>query len=360
MPSDDDTITNGSRRVQRARRRRSWQWRLLIGVVGTLLVGGTAFAVTGPLRDDGDSAASRSDAGHPATTAAAAPVEQHCRTPLNPLDPLRLWIGGDSLAGSLGPSLGELAGKSGVVQPVFDSRVSSGLLTPDFLDWPKHGVEDMSIYNPEVAVFIVGANDAKNLSKGAEQNPAWRAQYTALVEQMLATLEGNGRTVYWIGAPVMADPAYSEHVKGVNSIFQEVAAKHPDVVYVDAYSVFSTPNGTFSPMLAVPDGKVARVRAADGVHFTPDGGDLLAKTVFDKLNPQCKITEQAVPGVVKTTIEAAGSSSVPGTRRGGASTPTTTKSAPATTAPPATQSTQPAPAPSTAPATTSAPPTSDG
>ncbi len=358
MPSDDDTITNGSRRVQRARRRRSWQWRLLIGVVGTLLVGGAAFAVTGPLRDDGDSAASRSDATQPRTS--AAPVDQQCRTPLNPLDPLRLWIGGDSLAGSLGPSLGELAGKSGVVQPVFDSRVSSGLLTPDFLDWPKHGVEDMSIYNPEVAVFIVGANDAKNLSKGAEQNPAWRAQYTALVEQMLATLEGNGRTVYWIGAPVMADPAYSEHVKGVNSIFQEVADKHPDVVYVDAYSVFSTPDGTFSPMLTVPDGKVARVRAPDGVHFTPDGGDLLAKSVFDRLNPQCKITEQAVPGVVKTTIEAAGSSSVPGTRRGGASTPTTTRSAPATTAPPATQSTQPAPASSSAPATTSAPPTSDG
>src|SRR6266508_5852649 len=222
MPSDDDTITNGSRRVQRARRRRSWQWRLLIGVVGTLLVGGAAFAVTGPLRDDGDSAASRSDATQPRTS--AAPVDQQCRTPLNPLDPLRLWIGGDSLAGSLGPSLGEVAGKTGVVQPVVDSRVSSGLLSRNFVNWPKRGGEDMFTYNPEVSVFIVGANDAKNVPEAATRDPRWREQYSALVEEMLTVLGGSGRAVYWIGAPVMADAAYSERVKGVNEVFQEVAA----------------------------------------------------------------------------------------------------------------------------------------
>jgi hypothetical protein len=183
---------------------------------------------------------------------------------------------------------------------------------------------------------------------------------------MLSVLGDNGRTVYWIGAPVMADPAFSEHVKGVNSIFKQVADRHPNnVVYVDAYSLFSTPDGKYAPMLTVPDGKLVRVRADDGVHFTPDGGDLLAKSVFDQLNPQCKITEQAVPGVVKTTIEAAGSSSVPGTRReastASGSTGTTSQSGPATSAPPATKSspTTAAPPP-TAPPSSEAPPTSAG
>src|SRR5262245_38142032 len=40
-----------------------------------------------------------------ATTLPARP----CRAPLTADDPLRLWIGGDSLAGSLGPSLGTIA-----------------------------------------------------------------------------------------------------------------------------------------------------------------------------------------------------------------------------------------------------------
>jgi hypothetical protein len=198
---------------------------------------------------------------------------------------------------------------------VFDARESSGLLSPEFVNWPKRGGEDMFTYNPEVAVFIVGANDAKTLQDGDERDPDWRTRYSALVEKMLTVLRGNGRAVYWVGAPVMADSAYSERVKAVNEVFRDVAARHPGVVYVDAYAVFSTPDGTYAPTLPVPGGKISRVRSTDGIHFTPEGGDLLAKTVFDRLDPACEITQQAVPGAVKQTIEAKGSSSVPGTRR---------------------------------------------
>lgn len=320
MPSDD-TTPNAFRREQRSRRRRIWRRSLIVGLAVVLLAAGTAYAVTGPLQHDdrGGGRASRSvpTSARVAGTAAA----QTCRAPLDPDDPLRLWIGGDSLAGSLGPSLGQRTGSTGVVQPVFDSRVSSGLLSPDFVNWPQHGADDMSLYNPEVTVFIVGANDAKNLPEGATRDPGWRAQYSALVEQMLTVIGGNGRAVYWVGAPVMADVAYSERVQGVNDVFREVAAKHPDVMYIDAYTLFSAPDGTYTSMLPVPGGKVARVRGADGIHLTPEGGDLLAETVFEHLDPPCRITKQAVPGAVKATIEAPGSSSVPGSRR---DAPTTT------------------------------------
>jgi hypothetical protein len=153
MPPDDDTIANGSRWEHRARRRRIWRRSLIAGPAVALLAAGTAFAVTGPLRsedDDSRGSAARSNPGPPATWST---VDHLCRAPLNSGDPLRLWIGGDSLAGSLGPSLGELAGKTGVVQPVVDSRVSSGLLSRDFVNWPERGGEDMVTYNPEVTVF---------------------------------------------------------------------------------------------------------------------------------------------------------------------------------------------------------------
>ncbi len=281
-----------------------------------LLAAGAAFALTGPFRDNGGHGnlhrTTATSTGAP-VTGVAAPT---CRTPLTPGDPLRLWIGGDSLAGSLGPSLGDLAGKTGVVQPVFDARVSSGLLSPGFLNWPKQGGEDMLLYKPEVTVFIIGANDAKNIAKGSDRDPRWRAQYAALVEEMLTVLRGNGRTVYWVGAPVMADADYSQRVQGVNDVFREVAARHPDVTYVDAYSLFSGPDGSFASTLPVPDSGLVRVRGADGIHFTPEGGDLLARRVFEQLDPACNVTEQAVAGVTKPTIEAKGSTSVPGTRRG--------------------------------------------
>src|SRR5256886_6301426 len=323
MPSDDDPTPNASRREQRSRRRRIWHRSLIAGLAVALLAAGTAYAVTGPLQGD-DRGAGRASRQAP-TSAPGTAAAQTCRAPLDPVDPLRLWIGGDSLAGSLGPSLGQRAGSTGVVQPVFDSRVSSGLLSPNFVNWPQHGADDMSLYNPEITVFIVGANDAKNLPDGATRDPAWRAQYSALVEEMLAVIGGNGRTVYWVGAPVMADATYSERVQGVNDVFREVAAKHSAVTYVDAYTLFSAPDGTYASTLPVPGGKVARVRGADGIHLTPEGGDLLAETVFERLDPACRITQQAVPAAVNATTEAPGSSSVPGSRR---DTPTaTTRSA---------------------------------
>jgi uncharacterized protein len=325
MPSGDDTSSIGPRREQRARRRRRWQRSFILGALVALLVAGTAFAVTGPLQDDDHGSTTRPGAaGAPATWSTA---DHSCRSPLHPDDPLRLWIGGDSLAGSLGPALGELTGKSGVVQPVLDSRVSSGLLSRDFVNWPKLGGEDMTLYNPEAVVFIVGANDAKNIPEPAPRDPRWRAQYSALVEEMLTVLGANERTVYWIGAPVMADAKYSARVQGVNDVFREVIAKHPEVTYIDAYSLFSSPAGTFAATLPVPGGNVARVRGADGIHFTPEGGDLLAGSVFERLDPACRITDQAVHGEVKQTIEAKGSSSVPGSRRGTSTVTTTSTSA---------------------------------
>jgi hypothetical protein len=317
MPSDDAHTPQGSSPPQRARPRGGWRRRLLLVLAAAIVVSGSAYAIAGPLRPDDERAAAPTDATNPVVGVAPTGADEICRAPLNPVDPLRLWIGGDSLAGSLGPSLGELTGNSGVVQPVVDSRVSSGLSSPNFIDWPKRGAEDMVTYDPEVTVFIIGANDAKNLPRGTERDPQWRTQYAAAVERMLGVLVGEGRTVYWVGAPIMSDAAFSQRVKGVNEVFQDVAAKHPEVTYVDAFGVFSGPDGKFTSMLPSVEGKVTRVRAQDGIHFTPEGGDLLARTVLERLDPQCGITRQAVQGAVRRTIEAKGSSSVAGTRRGG-------------------------------------------
>lgn len=355
MAHPDDTTGNGPRRAKRIKRRRYWQLRLLLVLVAMLVVTGTAFAYTGVLRSDDTSrrAAARGTTASPPPTAGDIAA---CRSPLGPTAPLRLWIGGDSLAGSLGPSLGDLTGKTGVVQPVFNSRVSSGLASPEFYDWPKHAAEDMFTYNPEVAVFIIGANDAKPLPSQPGIDPQWRAQYSALVEKMMTVLVAARRSVFWVGAPVMKEDGYSAKVQVVNEVFQEVARRHREVTYVDSYRTFSTADGKFAPSMPGVDGKPVRVRADDGVHLTPEGGDRLATAVFDKLDPLCRITQQAIPGAPKPTIEVHGSSQLPGTRRQG--TTVTTEAAPSTTRAPATTRPEPTAPPTTAPPATSPPTTS--
>lgn len=353
IPEPDKSADTRQARRHDRRRRRARRGLFLAGaIVGALAVTGSALALTGivEIGRDSPSAGAGGDGSADTTspTVAAASTERPCRSQLNPLDPLRLWIGGDSLAGSLGPSLGRMAADTGVVQPVFFSKVSSGLSTPDFWDWPEHGTEEMFKLDPEVAVFIVGANDTMII---ADDAAAWRPQYEQAVEEMMTLLIGEDRTVYWVGSPVLEDDDQL-HVAQLNQMFQEVAARHPEVVYVDAYGLFATPEGEYTPFVPDGAGETIRVRADDGVHFTPEGGDHLAEAIFAQLDPQCSLLAQAEPDAAKDVIETEGSSRVPGTSREEDTTVTTRSSAPATAAP----TTPPATNPPTTAAPTTAPP----
>jgi hypothetical protein len=307
-----------------------------------------------------------SGARAPSSTSTTLPTLP-CRSNLTSADPLRLWVGGDSLAGSLGPALGTLAGATGVVQPYFHSRVSSGLSNPGFVDWPALGAKEMAAVNPEIVVFIISTNDygvAMNKTVDTLTGElAWKAAYTKEVDDMLKVFEGSGRTVLWLGAPVLGDTKQNDAIKDLNAVEKDVAKKHPDAIYFDTYGLFADQDGKYSATVTDTDGKTIVARAGDGVHLTVDGGNYLARAVFKIIDAQCKITAQAVTGVTKQTIQTPGSTQVApgsggtggnvGTTPPATSTVTATTSAPTATNPPATMG---APA-TTSPPGTSVPPT---
>lgn len=291
--------------------------------------------------------------------------------PLTADDPLRLWIGGDSLAGSLGPSLGEMTATTGVVKPVYASRVSSGLMSPAFYDWPRHAEEQMRTYDPEAVVFIIGANDFPAVSDGPtgpDGRPAWETTYAAKVEEMLAVLKGPGRDVYWVGVPVMRSESLNSDVREINEVIRSVLARHPEVTYVDGYRLFTDTAGDFAPSLPDDAGTQVRVRSGDGIHLTPAGGDRMAEAVFRLLDARWDIHAQTVPGHRQPVTEVEGSTRVPGTGRRVTLAPSrsyddgssgsgdgTDPGASTTTTTPAEQPTEQVP-PSTSPTTSATPP----
>jgi hypothetical protein len=404
-PTEAGTSRRHRRREREARRNRS---RFVATfVVAAIATAGAALWFTGALDGSGAS-------GHP-TVAALDPVtttphttttvdtRPKCRSPLTTTAPLKLWIGGDSLAGSLGPSLGNLAAATGVVAPVYDSRVSSGLANPKFFDWPKHATQEMTRLQPEVVAFIIGTNDyvvptptttgstgstgstgtttttapgfgattttttTAAAASGTGSQPAWRAAYAAEVEQMLQVLIGPGpvgRTVYWIGAPILKDTRMDAGAAQVSEVAREVIARHPEATYVDAHALFADANGKYTSTMTALDGKRVVIRAGDGVHLTPEGGDKLAEAVMNLLDARCHVLAQAVPGVKQPVIQTKGSTAIPGTGRtpatgsrssSGVTTPTSTATTP-TTAPTASTA-PPVSAPPSTPATST--PTSD-
>ncbi len=231
------------------------------------------------------------------------------RRALTPADPLRLWIAGDSLAGSIGPSLGELTANTGVVQPQYDSRVSSGLLTPDFYDWPKHAEQQLALLDPEVVVFIIGTNDANVWSDKLAD------EYRIRTEAMMRELVGSKhRDVYWVGAPVAQAKQLETGVLEVNRIQQEAAAV-AGVTYVDAHAIFDDANGNYQSRFADQFGRTQIMRAGDGVHFSVAGADLISADIFAVINAEWKITNQAVLGAPKPVLETKGSTQVAGTHK---------------------------------------------
>jgi hypothetical protein len=210
-------------------------------------------------------------------------------------------------------------------------------------------------------VFIIGANDWTAVT-GSD---ASKADYAKLVENMLKILIGSGRTVYWVGAPTLRDTTMDAGVAEANAVAADVVKRHPEAQYVDAYKLFSDRDGKFSFNLADETGKVATMRAGDGVHLTTDGGDYLARAVYKLVDTQCHVTAQKVAGATKATIETEGSTQVApgssgsgsgsgsGSSRSGTIATTPPATAPPTTQPPVTTTAPP----TTTPPTTTAPPT---
>jgi hypothetical protein len=371
MP-DTTPGTRRERRAARHRRRNRHTGYVVTAVVVLLVLLGAAMVATGVVSFGGEDQkqAAGTVRATPDTTRsvdATTTTLSRCRA-LTSADPLRLWVGGDSLAGSLGPALGTITGATGVVQPYFDSRVSSGLSNPGFFDWPAQATKEMARLKPEIVVFIIGTNDYSTPTN----DDAWKADYAKRVEAMLTTFETAGddngsRTVYWVGAPHLKDQKMDDGASAVNAVAQDVVAKHKNVVYVDSHKLFSDTDGKYAQNLPDETGKVVTMRAGDGVHLTVDGGDYLARAVYKELDAQCRITAQKVEGQVKQTIQTEGSTQVaPGSGSNGGTVQTTPPytapyTAPVTTAAPVTSpptTTVPVTTPSTAaPTTTTVAPT---
>ena len=372
--STSDLVPSRARgRADRTRRRSRRRVGIATAVITTGVIVGAVAAFS--LRDE--STASNVTAS-PSTAKAgveAATVQKPKHRVLTVDDPMRLWIGGDSLAGSLGPSLGATTAASGVVAPRFDSRVSTGLDSPDFFDWPKHATEEMAKRDPEAVVFIIDANDANampDLTSSSTDGAGLRADYAAKVEEMMQIFIGDAhRPVYWVATPPMRDKHLDDNVKILNEVIAGVAAKHPEVRFIDVDNQFTDTNGDFTTSITNATGDNVTLRAGDGIHLTPAGGDRMAAAVFAAIDADWHITTQTVPGHVQPVLQTEGSSQVPGTGRNqtgssassgsssggssgsGGSRTTSTTSAPMQEAPPeTTATTEPTPE-TTAPTETS-------
>ena len=322
MTDEDSPDTDSRRRRLATRKRRT---RIVVAIVAISLIAlgiGTALM----LRSNDETSATPADKKassvlkRPAPDSSIATVNKlRPPRPLSHDNPLRLWIGGDSLSGAFGPPLGQMGGATGVVDARIDYKISSGLADQGIRDWPEHAQQEMVDHDPDHIVFIIGANDASIVNtydgdgNGVDD---WKVDYRKKVDEMMETFVGGARhrIVYWLGPPTMGDQSLNKGAYELGRLMRAEAAKFaPDVVYIDTYRLFADENGDYSRYLPDANGEEQQMRISDGVHFSVDGANYLADKLWKRLDKRWHITGQADPSQpIDYTIAEGSNDYVPG------------------------------------------------
>jgi hypothetical protein len=227
------------------------------------------------------------------TTSTTVPPEPELRTPTAE-DPLRVWVGGDSMSQVFGQSLVSFVDGTGVMTSSLDYRISTGLTRPDYFNWPAHLTEEMERLDPEAVVIMFGANDAQGMEVDGQVferlSEPWQAEYRRRVAGTMDLLRADGRIVYWVGQPIMRDAGFSDRMAQLNAIYRSEAELRPWVRYIDSYAMFSDANGAYEAFLPGVDGTVQDLRQGDGIHLSRPGGDLLARAVLDLIEADADLS----------------------------------------------------------------------
>ena len=211
----------------------------------------------------------------PPPTPAPTPTPEPGRLPASP-QRLRLWSDGDSTSYFMTEALfAEWAARGGIPVRNADYKISSGLWRDDFFDWPAYIQAEMATYDPDVAVFMVGANDANQVSSFED--------YAARVGRVMDIMYREGRVVVWVGQPCMGNASLAATIPALNRVFQEQAATRPWVIYVDTWALTSWSDGSYGQFLPDATGAEHMIRYSDGIHFTGAGGHRLAMGVLAAL-----------------------------------------------------------------------------
>ncbi len=198
--------------------------------------------------------------------------------------PRRVLLVGDSVMNHTGASLTNILRDDDVRN---EGVNGSGLLTPDYLDWPEQLRRLMDRFDPDVVVFLfvgnfdLGTGETFTTPDGHEISDrtdprffrSWQAQAQLMTERAAEDAD-----VTWVLPPPMRDAEGQAVVDGLREAYEEVADE-TGAGLVDANDVLATDDGGF---LAESDDGTP-LRNADGVHLANEGARRLARLVADEV-----------------------------------------------------------------------------
>lgn len=203
-------------------------------------------------------------------------------------NPARVYIVGDSDAGTFGPYLETLLDGTLVTTTELNYKVSSGLARPDFFNWPAELEAKLPQVDPDIVVVTFGGNDSQGLSlpqddlefvigDPLDNEAEWSAEYQRRAGEVMDLLLENDRHVIWVGIPNDDNPDVTAKLAIQDRAAKAAAAERPDVVFIDTWTRFSGRDGNWAEFVIDPRDNTGKdVRADDGFHLNQNGAEILA------------------------------------------------------------------------------------
>ena len=238
------------------------------------------------------------------SAAAAAPIVGSVPrsvnlTPLAPVEqgrPRVVVLAGDSMmAVGFGAGLMRKASEDKNLRILRAFKSGTGLARPDVFNWMDQYPAMVGSEEPEVVIVAIGANDGQSfvvdgkvLLFGSEE---WRKTYQSRVADFLATVESTGARVLWVGLPPMRSATFDQRISIVNRIAYTVVSQDPKASWWSTTSFVGDASGSFREFSELPDGRLVRLRAPDGIHFTEEGASTMTGILMKWLDPSVESAE---------------------------------------------------------------------
>ena len=203
-------------------------------------------------------------------------------------NPAKVYIVGDSDAGTFGPYLQKLLDGTLIAETELNYKVSSGLARPDFFNWPEELRAALPAADPDIVVVTFGGNDSQGLSLPEQptnfiigdpvaNEAEWSEEYQRRAGEVMDLLLENDRKVIWVGIPNDDNDDVTARLAIQDRAAKAAAAERPDVVFVDTWARFSGRDGNWAEFVVDPRDNVGKdVRADDGFHLNENGAEILA------------------------------------------------------------------------------------
>jgi uncharacterized protein len=179
------------------------------------------------------------------------------------------------------------------------SKIGSGLTPRSPFDWDAAIADLTAGVHARIAIVMFGANDRPSDRIKGVVDPAlaekFSRNYSARVEKIVKSLRDAKIEVVWLGDPVVKDADYNADMQMLNQVM-EPAVEKGGAQWVSLWDLAVDPDGSYDAYGKGLDGQTKRLRADDGVHFTPSGYDLIAA----RIDPLLKSLSTAQPAAADT------------------------------------------------------------